>query len=343
MNARALYVVGACALLSACVAVPEGPADASAPVDAVPPTDLQEAPPPPQSSVASDTVQGLAEDSKHARKPPPLPTPLQTAAASEADARPKSLALFQDAPYPGGIALVDLQVSGDRPPTATFGDKSVAVTGELSAWWAIVGIDLQLPVGVHRVVVTTADGTETRVPFTVEPKTYEEQRITLKDNRKVSPPPNDLVRIRRETLKMAAARRQRGSTLMAEEFQWPVTGPISSPFGLRRFFNDQPRRPHGGIDIAVPEGTPIVAPAAGEIVDTGDYFFNGNSVFIEHGLGLQTFYAHLSKILVKPGDRVEAGQPIGEVGATGRVTGPHLHWSVSLNNAWVDPMLFVSE
>jgi murein DD-endopeptidase MepM/ murein hydrolase activator NlpD len=123
----------------------------------------------------------------------------------------------------------------------------------------------------------------------------------------------------------------------------PTPGVRSSSFGLRRVFNGQARAPHGGMDIAAAAGTPVVAPAAGRVIDTGDYFFNGNTVWIDHGAGLLSMLCHLSAIDVRPGDAVESGQRVGAVGATGRVTGAHLHWSLSLNRTMVDPELFVRD
>ena len=155
--------------------------------------------------------------------------------------------------------------------------------------------------------------------------------------------PEDEARVARETEKVRAA--LAGFTPDAPatlRFSQPVPGPRSSSFGLRRVFNGESRRPHSGMDIAAPPGTPIKAPLAGRVVDVGSYFFNGNNVIVDHGRGLMTMYCHLSKIRVEVGQELQRGEVLGDVGATGRVTGPHLHWGVILNGNSVDPALFLA-
>lgn len=247
--------------------------------------------------------------------------------------------LFESSAVPGGIAVIDLGTEDQQFSKVRWKTRTVAVVINNGRAEAVVGIPLSTEAGEHTLNVTKKSGETSQIPFLVKAFQYEEQRLTIKNKRKVNPAPIDMERITRENKRLKTVKSIRADRLLAESFQWPLDGPISSPFGLRRFYNDQPRRPHGGIDIAAPEGTPIVAPADGLVIETGDYFFNGNCVFIEHGLGLQTFYAHMSRIDVKEGDRVSQGQVIGAVGATGRVTGPHLHWSVGLNGTWVNPLL----
>jgi murein DD-endopeptidase MepM/ murein hydrolase activator NlpD len=160
--------------------------------------------------------------------------------------------------------------------------------------------------------------------------------------RQVNLSAEDLARVERERIEIDQAlnrwsARQPQQLMLAQ----PVPGVRSSSFGLRRVFNGESRNPHSGMDIAAPIGTPVIAPAAGEIVGTGNYFFNGNTVFVDHGRGFLSMYCHLSSIDVKPGEQIVAGTRLGAVGMTGRVTGPHLHWALSLNRAWVDPELFL--
>lgn len=256
-------------------------------------------------------------------------------AATVAHALPESL------PVPGGVALIPLP--GDARPSATYRGDPVMVVRENGRWFAVVGIGLAADSGSGTLEVSRPAGGAMRVSFEIRDRDYPEQRIQLDNERMVNPYQDDLERIRRESERIRAALegwREQPSPVL--DFRLPVAAPESSAFGLRRYFNDQPRNPHSGIDLAADAGTPIEPPAPGVVTETGDYFFNGKTVFLDHGQGLVTMYCHLSEIAVEDGDTVQAGATIGRVGATGRVTGPHLHWSVSLNGNMVDPHLFLS-
>ncbi|MDH3978884.1 MAG: peptidoglycan DD-metalloendopeptidase family protein [Gammaproteobacteria bacterium] len=244
-------------------------------------------------------------------------------------------------PVPGGIAIIKLPADID-PASARYRDRKVLITNKDSENTAVIGLSLGTKPGRHHLDAKTVQGKPLTIAFSVNAKDYEEQRITIKDKRKVNPEKRDMERIIREKKSInTALEHWSDQDNVVVTFRRPVDGETSSPFGLRRFFNDQPRKPHSGLDIAAPEGTPIMAPAPGTIINTGDYFFNGNTVFIDHGQGLVTMYCHMNTIDVAPGARVETGDVIGKIGMTGRVTGPHLHWGVSLNDARVDPMLFL--
>lgn len=252
-----------------------------------------------------------------------------------------SLALPQHDPVPGGVAVIDLGVAGATPPTARWGDQPLAVVRDGGRWFALFGIPLDTLPGELEIGVLSGS-TATGKPIAIHAKNYPVQRLTIKDKRKVEPNPDDLARIEREKEITKAIKRRFSEAAPATDFMLPANGPLSSRFGLRRFFNGQPRNPHAGLDVAVGTGAPVKAPAAGIVANTGDYFFNGNTVFIDHGQGLITAYMHLSRIDVRAGQTVKKGEILGAVGATGRVTGPHLHWAVILNNTPVDPELFLA-
>ena len=246
-------------------------------------------------------------------------------------------------PVPGGVVLIDLP-AGKATPQVRYRDKPVMVLANGTGFTAVVGLPLATKPGRHSLQVRYADGSSTRLDFQVQDKTYTSQHITLKNKRMVNPEKRDMERIGHEQLQIKKALATWNTRAPDSlHFSLPVSGPVSSPFGLRRFFNEQPRKPHSGLDLAAPEGTPIRAPAGGRIVDSGEFFFNGNTVFIDHGQGLVTMYCHMSRIDVKPGQAIRRGEVIGAVGKTGRATGPHLHWGVSLNDARVDPTLFLEQ
>lgn len=242
-------------------------------------------------------------------------------------------------PVPGGIAVVP--VPGTLRPAVYAAGERVLVTGEPGRWHAVVGIGLDTEPGAGVLEVRAGDASRL-LTYRILPREYEVQHVTITDQRKVEPLPADLARIGQETALMDGVRAHwTDHDAPALAMRLPVTGRISGNFGLRRIFNGEPRRPHGGMDIVAPRGTPVAAPAPGTVVLTGNYFFNGNTVFIDHGQRLLTMYCHLDTVRPEAGQVVATGDVIGTVGQTGRASGPHLHWSVYLNGVAVNPALLL--
>lgn len=243
------------------------------------------------------------------------------------------------AAVPGGIALITLHHQSVNPPEVIYRQRRVAVFRDAQQHWvAAVGIPLSISPGQQKIVDST---TGESYSFQVSDKKYKTQNIKIKNQRQVNPNQTDLKRIQAETQHIKAALNPtwRMTPQSPLPLIQPVQGRLGSAFGLRRYFNGQPRNPHSGLDITAPQNTPVIASAEGIVVNTGDYFFNGNTVFIDHGQGIVTMYCHLNEIYVSSGQAVERGQAIGTVGKTGRATGHHLHWGVSLNGTMIDPLL----
>jgi murein DD-endopeptidase MepM/ murein hydrolase activator NlpD len=242
---------------------------------------------------------------------------------------------------PGGVARIRLGRSGTAPQ-ARLASERVLVTREGGEWVALVGIPLAAAAGSKlRMEAERADGVVERHEITVGAKAYASQHLKVRPGQ-VELSTEDLARHERERAHLARVIRtfteEAPATLSMEQ---PAPGRRSSSFGLRRYFNGEARNPHGGMDIAAPEGTPVSAALSGRVIDTGDYFFSGRTVVLDHGAGLLSLYAHLSEVESTVTQRVSKGAVIGKVGSTGRVTGPHLHFTVYLNATAVDPALFL--
>jgi len=251
--------------------------------------------------------------------------------------------LPESSSVPGGVAVIPLgSVSTSaETPQIWFSDQPVLVTSDHNQWYAVVGLPLDVSPGSHELRVKIGDVTKTQ-SFVINPKTYPEQHITLEDKSKVQLSAADEARANREiTVIKELKRHWRAAQDTDLAFILPVQGELAGRFGLHRFFNGEPRAPHVGLDVAVAPGTPVKASAQGQVLAVDDYFFNGKTIFVDHGNGLITMYCHLERIDVKSGETVSKGQQIALSGKTGRATGPHLHWSVVLNGAMVDPELFI--
>ncbi len=266
--------------------------------------------------------------------------------APQKAAQPSGLAhkgLPREERVPGGIAILNLGTTSASAPLASYLGIPVMVVrkpGPLGSaeWFAVVGLGLGSAPGPAKIDLEGGSSIE----FKIERKVYREQRLTVAPSM-VDLSPEDLARYEREKSRISALL-SKPSPSLPDTFrmQAPTEGRQSSSFGLRRVFNGASRNPHSGMDIAAATGTPFYSPLAGTVIDVGEYFFNGKTVWVDHGSGLLSMMCHLSKSAVQVGDQVSRGATLGEVGATGRVTGPHLHWSVSLNHQMVNPALFLT-
>jgi Peptidase family M23/Peptidase family M23 N-terminal domain len=235
------------------------------------------------------------------------------------------------------VLTVTMPDAAGHPRVRAFDHDVEAFRVDGAEWRALVGIDLDVKPGTHRVTVG-GGGAQATYDLAVMPRTFRTRRLSV-DEAFVTPPPSAGKRIEADAQLLESVWKS-----PAPERQWtapfvrPVPGEANSAFGTRSIFNGKPRSAHGGADFLSPSGTPIRAPNAGRIVVARDLYYSGNTVIIDHGLGLFSMLAHMSVIDVHEGDRVDAGQVLGKVGATGRVTGPHLHWAVRASGARVDPL-----
>lgn len=244
---------------------------------------------------------------------------------------------------PGGVAVINVLPTNQPKPYVRYKSAPIALVKGQQNWLAIVGISLDAKQGTHKIKVKEQSGETSEKGFRVKSYKFKTQRLTIKNKNKVNPNKTSSKRIEREYLLKQKLKKTFTSAKPKLNFIRPVSGRDSGRFGLRRILNNQKRNPHSGMDIAAPEGRKIKATESGKVIFVGDLFFTGRVVYIDHGSGVISLYAHLSKIHVKQGQQVKRGEVIARVGKTGRVTGAHLHWTVYLNGNAVDPALFIAK
>ena len=233
----------------------------------------------------------------------------------------------------GGLVLID--TGRVDLVDASLGELQLPIS---PSGTVVVPIHMDTRPGEARIALTFADGSKDARAIEVQAHAYREERLQVPNQRHVEPHPEDVERYTREAiLQKRIYTSFNDMPTLPFPMVRPTEGRRSSEFGVRRFFNDQPRSPHSGLDLAAPTGTPIIAPAAGTVALTGDFFFSGKLVMIDHGAGIISMLGHMSEIIAREGQRVEQGDLIGKVGATGRVTGAHVHWTLSIGGVRVDP------
>ena len=248
---------------------------------------------------------------------------------------------------PGELVVLTLTLDDQAVGVTVnaFGSRMPVYRLRAGVWQALVGIDLDQKPGVYAVAVEAHVGPVVirgEEMLDVKPRTFATRTLRV-DPEFVNPPEALLARIEGEAVFIRDVSARSGADrLWSAPFVRPVREPANSRFGTRSIFNGEVRRPHGGADFLSGAGTPVHAPNAGRVVAARDLFFTGNTLIIDHGMGVVSLLAHLSEMDVREGDLIAAGQVVGRVGATGRVTGPHLHWGVTVMGARVDPLSVLS-
>lgn len=270
-----------------------------------------------------------------------LAVALVLAAAAWAQAQSPTLVLPSAATRAGDVIAVRVTVARGATGVTVHAFQTMwpAYQEDAATWMALVGIDLDRRPGIYDVAAAVASpaGSVTR-PLTVVARRFRTRTLTVAPDY-VNPSPELMARITADAAFMTGAYEHSADTpAWTGGFVRPVPGRANSSFGTRSVFNGERRNPHAGTDFLSGTGTPIHAPAGGHIAAARDLFFTGNTVVIDHGLGVFSMLAHLSRIDVREGDTVDTGMIVGLVGATGRVTGPHLHWALRIGEARVDPL-----
>jgi murein DD-endopeptidase MepM/ murein hydrolase activator NlpD len=252
--------------------------------------------------------------------------------------------LPKPANIPGGVAIVSLDLVSTEAPIVKYQDNRTLVVADheqANKWLAVIGIPLKAKAGMHQIEISFANESISQA-FKVEKKAYAQQKLTIKNKRKVQPHLEDLPIIAAQYLETIKTYEHWDYKPLASLLlDLPVEGRKSSPFGLTRIMNKIPQNPHSGLDLAAPKGTLVKVAKEGKVINTGNFFYSGKIVFVDHGQSFITSYCHLDTILVTKGQILQRGEALGTIGNSGRATGPHLHWSVSLNGVRVDPELFI--
>lgn len=244
--------------------------------------------------------------------------------------------------HPGGIYITEISNTEYNQDLHIDGQKILKWNKD-NKFYVLYGLSYQLKTEKHNFEIKNKDGAVLReIRINIVQKNFRTQKIKV--NKKYTKPTDEILKkIKKDRIELVKARKIWFENNPDMEFILPVKGITTGIFGTKRFYNGIEGNYHNGFDIAADTGTPIVAPSSGKITLTGDFFYNGKSIILDHGRGLKSIMIHLDEILVEENQYVEKGQIIGKVGTTGKSTGAHLHWSVLVNNTYIDPELLIDK